>query len=263
VGTCGGGGSDAFVTNVNAAGSALVYSTYLGGSGTDFPVGIAVDSSGNTYVTGHTTSTNFPKVGAIGAACVGTCGSGGFDAFVSKIGGAAGGGGGGCPPHTVHGHISTVPPSHSGSVSHQHHGQHGHTVAANCPPHAPGHSAGLSAEPAETQAVFSPSLKRVRRGDVLPLYGPAEGVFLDDQDTQPAATFTPPTSGSPLFYTTRLPEVRIGGVTARVLFSGLAPGLTGVWQINVLVPAEVAAGSLPVTISYEGDELRSIDLIVE
>ncbi len=44
--------SDAFVTKINAAGSALVYSTYLGGSGGDAGSGIAVDSSGNAYVTG-------------------------------------------------------------------------------------------------------------------------------------------------------------------------------------------------------------------
>ena len=45
-------GSDAFVTKFNAAGSALVYSTYLGGSGSDQGNGIAVDSAGNAYVTG-------------------------------------------------------------------------------------------------------------------------------------------------------------------------------------------------------------------
>ena len=60
----GGGNGDAFVTKLNAAGSALVYSTYLGGSGDDAGSGIAVDSSGNAYVTGHTTSTNFPTANA-------------------------------------------------------------------------------------------------------------------------------------------------------------------------------------------------------
>ena len=45
---------DAFVTKINAAGSAVVYSTYLGGSGNDVGHGIAVDSSGNAYVTGYT-----------------------------------------------------------------------------------------------------------------------------------------------------------------------------------------------------------------
>ncbi len=52
--------ADAFVTKINAAGNALVYSTYLGGSGDDYGNGIAVDGSGNAYVTGYTESTNFP-----------------------------------------------------------------------------------------------------------------------------------------------------------------------------------------------------------
>ena len=43
---------DAFVTKLNPAGSALVYSTYLGGSATDYGTAIAVDSSGSAYVTG-------------------------------------------------------------------------------------------------------------------------------------------------------------------------------------------------------------------
>ena len=50
--TTGGGASDAFVAKLNAAGSALVYSTYLGGSIDDQAIGIALDSTGNAYVTG-------------------------------------------------------------------------------------------------------------------------------------------------------------------------------------------------------------------
>ncbi len=46
--------SNAFVTKINVAGSALVYSTYLGGSNSDDGLGIAVDVSGNAYVTGST-----------------------------------------------------------------------------------------------------------------------------------------------------------------------------------------------------------------
>ena len=79
-----GGGSgflvDAFVTKINAAGSALVYSTYLGGSGDDFGQGVAVDGAGNAYVTGSTSSTNFPTANPLQASF-----GGGDDAFVTKI----------------------------------------------------------------------------------------------------------------------------------------------------------------------------------
>ena len=75
-----GGGSDAFVTKINAAGTALVYSTYLGGNDYDYGEGIAVDASGNAYVTGQTVSTNFPIVNAIQPA-----NGGNNDAFVTKI----------------------------------------------------------------------------------------------------------------------------------------------------------------------------------
>ena len=54
------GGNDAFVAKLNATGNGLVYCTYIGGSGDDRAYGIAVDSSGNAYVTGSTTSLNFP-----------------------------------------------------------------------------------------------------------------------------------------------------------------------------------------------------------
>jgi len=47
---------DAFVAKLNPAGSALVYSTYLGGSSGDQAIGIAVDADGNAYVTGFTGS---------------------------------------------------------------------------------------------------------------------------------------------------------------------------------------------------------------
>ena len=58
------GGQDAFVTKLNAAGTAIVYSTYLGGSGLDQGWGIAVDGAGNAYVAGLTESTDFRGVSA-------------------------------------------------------------------------------------------------------------------------------------------------------------------------------------------------------
>ena len=75
-----GGGYDVFVSKINSSGTALIYSTYLGGGSDDSAYGIAVDSSGNAYVAGNTSSTNFPTVNAI----QGTAG-GSSDAFVAKI----------------------------------------------------------------------------------------------------------------------------------------------------------------------------------
>jgi hypothetical protein len=56
--------SEAFVTKLNAAGNALVYSTYLGGDGNDAGNAIAVDSAGSAYVVGETSAANFPAVNA-------------------------------------------------------------------------------------------------------------------------------------------------------------------------------------------------------
>lgn len=76
-----GGGTDVFVTKLNNVGSTLVYSTYLGGSGTDEGFGIAVDSSRNAYVTGETASTNFPTADPIQA----FFGGGTRDGFVANL----------------------------------------------------------------------------------------------------------------------------------------------------------------------------------
>jgi hypothetical protein len=73
---------EAFVTKLDAAGASLVYSTYLGGSGSfDHGRGIAVDSAGSAYVSGSTSSANFPTtVGAYD-----TTHNGDDDAFVTKL----------------------------------------------------------------------------------------------------------------------------------------------------------------------------------
>lgn len=78
-----GGGSygDVFVTKLNPTGSALTYSTFLGGSDSDNAYGIAIDSSGAAYVTGYTASANFPSTaGAYDANY-----NSGNDAFVAKL----------------------------------------------------------------------------------------------------------------------------------------------------------------------------------
>ncbi len=78
-------GGDVFVAKLNSTGSALLFSTLLGGSGDEVPAGVAVDSQNNVYVAGRTTSTNFPVTPGAYAAQPGsaalTTGSG----FVTKL----------------------------------------------------------------------------------------------------------------------------------------------------------------------------------
>jgi hypothetical protein len=75
-----GGSVDAFVASFLPNGGGLIYCTYLGGSGDDRAFGLTIDSSRNVYVTGWTSSTNFPTAGAIQTKLGGT-----RDAFVTKL----------------------------------------------------------------------------------------------------------------------------------------------------------------------------------
>jgi uncharacterized repeat protein (TIGR01451 family) len=79
-----GGDIDAFVAQFGTTG-AVVHSTYLGGSGRDVANGLAVDVSGNVYVTGETESLDYPT----GTVSLQAVNAGGADAFVSKISGPA------------------------------------------------------------------------------------------------------------------------------------------------------------------------------
>ncbi len=86
------GGYDGFVTKLNAAGSALVYSTYLGGSDNELPENVALDATGNAYVGGSTRSAGFPTTpGAFDTSHNGGAFDELFDIFVTKlnVGGSA------------------------------------------------------------------------------------------------------------------------------------------------------------------------------
>jgi uncharacterized repeat protein (TIGR01451 family) len=74
------GNADTFVTKIKADGSALLFSTYLGGSGWDVANGIVVDSAGNAYITGYSNSTDFPTLNPLQPTNHGS-----YDAFVTKI----------------------------------------------------------------------------------------------------------------------------------------------------------------------------------
>ena len=79
-----GGATDVFIAKINAAGTALIYSTYLGGNAIDAALGIARDTSGNVYVTGYTASSEFPGHARIH--CRRASNGGAYDAFVAKLG---------------------------------------------------------------------------------------------------------------------------------------------------------------------------------
>ena len=75
-----GGGKDMFVTELNASGSALVYSTYLGGTRDEYGYDVAIDADGNAYVTGASGSLDFPTTaGAYDTTTIGG------DAFIAKL----------------------------------------------------------------------------------------------------------------------------------------------------------------------------------
>lgn len=76
-----GGNFDAFVAKLGTSGSSLDYFTYLGGSQLELAQAVAVDSDGNAYVTGWTTSTNFPVTAGAAQPQLG----GRYDAFAAKV----------------------------------------------------------------------------------------------------------------------------------------------------------------------------------
>jgi len=79
--TYNGGFNDAFAAKLDATGNTLLYATFLGGGGDNVVLGIAVDSSGSAYVTGHTSSADFPAT----PSSFDTTHNGGDDAFVAKL----------------------------------------------------------------------------------------------------------------------------------------------------------------------------------
>jgi len=74
------GDTDAYVAKINSSGTALLYSTYLGGFGTDRGSGIAIDTNGNAYIAGFASSSDFPTETAFQNNFGGS-----FDAFVAKF----------------------------------------------------------------------------------------------------------------------------------------------------------------------------------
>ena len=75
------GGADAFVAKLNATGTALVYSTFLGGAGADYGGAMALDATGGAVLTGLTASSDFPTT----AGAYDTTANGDYDVFVARV----------------------------------------------------------------------------------------------------------------------------------------------------------------------------------
>ncbi len=95
-----------------------------------------------------------------------------------------------------------------------------------------------------------------RRGEVIQIYGTGAGRF------QGAVVDGAAAEG--LISSISTPQVFIGGVAARVQFSGLTPGLTGVWQVNAFVPENAfLTGRVPVQVFIDGLDSNEAGLFVQ
>ncbi len=99
-----------------------------------------------------------------------------------------------------------------------------------------------------------------KRGSVIQIF--ATGAGETDPPLLPGEPA--PASGDPLVLTQVQPTVTIGGLPARVLFSGLAPGFVGLWQINAEVPQDVAPGpAVPLSIIAGGVASNTVTIAVQ
>ena len=112
----------------------------------------------------------------------------------------------------------------------------------------------------------SPQSKRARKGDYVVLYGTGAGAqFVNASNNQPLTIKDgEAASSSPLAATANLPTATVGGKTATVYFSGLAPGFVGLWQLNVQVPADAPSGaSVEVVLNFGGKTANRVTIAVE
>ena len=97
------------------------------------------------------------------------------------------------------------------------------------------------------------------RGSVIHIFATGGG----DPDPPLLAGEPAPPDGNPLVFTQVQPTVMIGSIEARVLFSGMAPGWVGLWQINAEVPPDVTPGpTVPLTVTADGVASNTVTIAV-
>ena len=97
-----------------------------------------------------------------------------------------------------------------------------------------------------------------KAGDVIVAYANGMGPV----SNTPASGAVSPGGGS-LAVCQQLPSATIGGIPARVEFAGLVPGFVGEYQVNITVPAGVAAGSAPLIITAGGIDSQAFPLATQ
>ncbi len=96
-----------------------------------------------------------------------------------------------------------------------------------------------------------------RRGEVIQIYGTGAGKLTGGAIVDGAAI-------SGLISSTSTPQVYIGGVEAKVQFSGMTPGLAGLWQVNVFIPENAfVTGRLPVRVYVDGVDSNEVSVFVQ
>ena len=106
-----------------------------------------------------------------------------------------------------------------------------------------------------------------KAGDVIELFLTGLGKATPDGNPDgrllPTGT-TAPASGTPLYKTVVVPQVTIGNLPADVLFSGLAPGFAGLYQLNIRIPAGVAAGdNVPIVVTMPDRNFDSSTIAIQ
>ncbi len=243
--TFGGGAGDVFLSKLNGSGQALVYSTFLGGSGEEFGSGIAVDAAGNAYLTGGTISTDFPSLNAFQKSNAG--GSNAFVAAVDPTGGTllfASYLGGNGSPGSGGDYGNAISASCAGGLM-----VTGTTASSNFPVTGaaylgayPGGNAnafltGIAAGPAMPAIAsggvlgsWAPVVGPVAPGSLLTIYGSGFALAENVSQALPLPTATTGTT------------VTINNIAAPILYA--SPG-----QMNVQVPYEVPVGAAVVAVN--------------
>ncbi|HKX26826.1 MAG TPA: hypothetical protein VJ302_03955 [Blastocatellia bacterium] len=112
-----------------------------------------------------------------------------------------------------------------------------------------------------TTAEYTPNSvsSPARVGGILILYGSGMDLPVNkDTGVQGMPESGDAAPNSPLYITPTLPTVTVGGKPATVLFSGLAPGFVGLWQINIqLAPDTPTGNTVPVVVNYDGQSTRA------